>query len=502
MIASTIDAAAARFGDTPAYVAADGWPLSYRDLAARTHEVAAAFARRGIGEGDVVALVLPPIPEYVVAYGALARLGAITTGVNSRLTPDERALVLDSARPRLVVTTAALAAAPAELGPDTDQLVLTPATSSDGILADLVEPGSWVDPLPDDPDRPVAIVFTSGTTGRPRGAVFANRQLDFITLVDTGRRWGGGGAQLAGTSFAHLGPMTKFPGTLHRGGTTHLMTRWRAADALDLVEAHRMTSIAGIPTQLALMLREPDFDTRDLSCVRALVIGGGPAAPALIREARARFGAPLAVRYSCTEAGIGLGTAFDAPDEDAEVSVGHPHDGVELTVVDDRGVPVSAPEEIGEVCLRSPAVMSGYWRDPDATRAAFTPDGAARTGDLGWVDDEGRLRLAGRQGEMYVRGGYNVHPVEVEAVLAEHPAVAEIVIVARPDDVMGEVGVAVVVVAPGQPAPDLAALRAVADGRLAPHKLPEDLVIVDALALTAMDKVDRRALTAWVRARD
>ena len=129
----------------------------------------------------------------------------------------------------------------------------------------------------------------------------------------------------------------------------------------------------------------------------------------------------MAVRYACTEAGTGLGTASPTRPEDAEVSVGRAHPGVELALRDlDSGTDVR-PGEVGEVCLRSPAVMSGYWRDPEATAAAFWPDGFVRTGDLGHLDDQGRLRLVGRAKEMYVRGGYNVYPMEVEAVLAAHP---------------------------------------------------------------------------------
>jgi acyl-CoA synthetase (AMP-forming)/AMP-acid ligase II len=283
------------------------------------------------------------------------------------------------------------------------------------------------------------------------------------------------------------------------------MTHWRAHDALELVARHRVPGLGGIPTQIALMLREPDFDRFDLSCVRAIVVGGAPSTPALLREARERFAAAVAVRYSCTEAGVGLGTAFDAPSEDAEVSVGRPHHGVTVEIVDDDGATVDTVDAdragasrragpVGEVCLRSPGVMHGYWRDPDATRDAFTATGAVRTGDLGWIDEHGRLRLAGRRHERYIRGGYNVYPVEVEAVLAEHPGVADVAVVARSDAVMGEVGVAVVV--PSDPAapPTLGDLRAFGAGRLADYKLPAAVRVMDALPLTAMEKVDRRRL--------
>ncbi|MEZ5142339.1 MAG: class I adenylate-forming enzyme family protein [Acidimicrobiales bacterium] len=503
MLGDVVDEAAARFGDATAYVAADGWSLSYRELADRSRAVAAGMRRLGVTEGDVVALVLPTAPEHVVAYVAAARLGAITAGVNTRLTAPERAAVLTRAEPRLVLATPDLAPTAAAV-PVAELVEVTEADGAGALLAGLDRP-DLADDLPSlrpDPDRPVAIVFTSGTTGTPKGAVFCQRQLDAITGIDTGHRWAEapGGASLSATSLAHLGPTTKLAGTLHRGGSIVLVRRWRAAEALELTERHRMASVAGIPTQIALMLRHPDFDRRDLSSVRAIVMGGGPATPALVREARRRFGAAVATRYSCTEAGIGLGTAFDDPPEDAEETVGRPHPGVELTLVvpgDPEATPVPVGE-VGEVCLRSAAVMSGYWRDPEATVAAFTPAGAVRTGDLGWLDDRGRLHLAGRAKEMYVRGGYNVYPQAVEAVLVEHPGVAEVAVVPRPDDVMGEVGVAVVVPADPAHAPTLDDLRAVAGDRLARHELPEAIVVTDALPLTAMEKVDRRSLARRV----
>jgi len=149
--------------------------------------------------------------------------------------------------------------------------------------------------------------------------------------------------------------------------------------------------------------------------------------------------------------------------------------------------------------LRSPAVMAGYWNAPDLTAAAITPDGFVRTGDLGWIDDTGRLHLVGRSKEMYVRGGYNVYPMEVESVLAAHPAIADVAIAPRPDDVMGEIGVAVVVPREGATAPTVDELRAFAEDRLARYKLPEEVVVVDALPLTPMEKLDRRALADKVK---
>lgn len=496
MLPEVAHEAARRFRDATAYMTVGGRPISYRDLDRASDELAIGLARRALGPSSVLALMLPPGPEYLLAYLAAAKLGAITAGVNDRLAPAERAAVLALAQPALVVTAPGLVTAT----PTGVEVIEAPAAETlDDALGPLrVRDGDAPAPLPVDPDRPVAIVFTSGTTGVPKGALYCNRQLAFITATDVGDAWGSGGRGFSGTPFAHLGFMTKLAGNLRRGGTTFLMDRWRAGDALRLLAEQRMTTVAGVPTQLALMLRQPDFDRYDLDSVRFIVVGGGPVTPGLAEEARARFGAALATRYSCTEAGIGLGTAFDDPEEDAVVSVGRPHPSVDLAVLDADDRPV-ADGEVGAVCLRSPAVMSAYWNDPEATAAAFTADGYVRTGDLGWVDDRGRLRLVGRSKEMYVRGGYNVYPVEVESVLSTHPAVAAVAVVPRPDPVMGEVAVAVVVARKGAPAPALEELRAYAEPRVASYKLPEAVKIVDALPLTAMEKVDRDALARLVR---
>ena len=468
--------AANRYGDATGYVAPGGWALSYTDVDRLSDRVAVGMLDRGVRHGDVISLVLPPGVEYLVAYLAAAKLGAITAGVNHRLTTAEREAVLAVADPVLVIDDIERAASPGD------------------VLADFQRDGT-APVLPDDPDRAVAIIFTSGTTGLPKGALYTERQLAFITHTDTGDRWGGGTRTFTGTSFAHLGFMTKLPGALMRGGTTFILERWRAHDCLDLLAREGMTSVAGVPTQLALMLAEPDFDAFDLSSVQAIIVGGGPVSPGLATEARARFGAALSTRYSCTEAGIGLGTAFDDPEEDAIVSVGRPHASVDLAVLDEEDQPVTTGE-VGAVCLRSEAVMQGYWHDPEATRSAFTASGHVRTGDIGWVDDTGRLRLVGRTKEMYVRGGYNVYPVEVEGVLSTHPAIRAVAVVPRHDPVMGEIGV-VVVVSDG-PTPTLTDIRGFAAQQLAHHKLPEAMVALDALPLTAGDKIDRRALAALV----
>lgn len=504
-LASTVPEAARRFGDTPAFVAAGGgWAITYADLDRLSDEVAVALAARGVHEGSVVALTLPSTVEYVVAYAAAAKLGAITAGVNPRYTPAERAAVLGVARPDLVLTTAGLDDPGLDASlPDVPRVVIEPADHADGVLAGLrahAPPGSAPPPLadPDDPERLVCIVFTSGTTGTPKGAMFGNRELAAITASDVGDRWGGGGPMIASTQLAHIGSMTKLPWYLRLGTTTYLLGHWRAGDVLRLVAEHRVTSLGGVAPQLALMLRAPEMDELDVSCVETIIMGGAFSPPALVDEARRRFGAAYSIRYSSTESGgIGLGTAFDADDEEeAFFTVGRPRGDVEVSVRDEHDEPV-ADGEVGELCLRSSCTMRGYWGDPEATAVALA-GGWLHTGDLARIDERGLVRLAGRKKEMYIRGGYNVYPVEVEAVLASHPGVADVAVVPRPEPVMGEIGVAVVV--PRDPAsvPSLDELRSFAADRLASYKLPEALEVVEVLPLTAMQKVDRAALRARV----
>ena len=463
MLAEVVTEAARRFGDAVAVVAPDGRPTTYAELDRLSDAAAAEMQRMGAGIGSVVALALPASTEYIVGYAAAAKIGAITAGVNPRLTANEQAKMLDLVAPTLTFTETA---------------AITALTSADGATPDAVAA---------DDDRPVAIVFTSGTTGVPKGAVFANRQLRAVSQIDVGGKWGGGDNNVAAVSLAHVGFMTKLPWYLMSGGTRYLFDKWDAETNLRLIEEHRMTNVGGVAPQVALMLRHPNFEKYDVSSVRTVVLGGGPAPVPLQREAQKGFGAAISVRYSSTETGgCGTGTSFEDPIGD-EYGVGKPRGPIDVAIRDD------------EVCVRSPAVMSGYYGDADATAAAFTDDGFVRTGDLGWIDDDGRLHLSGRSKEMYVRGGYNVFPAEVETVLLDHPSVAGVAVVAKPDLVMGERAVAVVVARRGAPEPSLAELRDFAKGRIASYKLPDELLLVDEIPLTAMDKVDRRALEARVR---
>ena len=472
-LAATVAEAATRFGGRPAFVDPDGTPLTYLELHRRSDAVAAGLIRRGLGPGALVALTLPSTSAWVLAHVAAAKVGATSAGVNPRLTGPERDACLERVQPDLVLAT------------------------PDDVLG-LARDGSTPDSPTNDPDRPTSVVFTSGTTGAPKGAWFTDRQLTAITTYDIGDRWGSDPfPQFGSTQFAHVGFTTKLAWYLRLGTTTHLLDRWKASDVLDLVARTRISTIGAVAPQIALLLQDPDFDRRDLSSVKLLVAGGAASPPALVSEARSRFDAAYSIRWSSTESGgVGTATGPDDTDDVALYTVGRPRPGMAVEARQPDGE-VLPPGVTGELWLRSRALTSGYWRDPEATAATLV-DGWLRTGDLGRVDPDGTVTLSGRSSEMYIRGGYNVHPSEVASVLSTHPGVMDVTVVPRSDEVLGEVGVAVIVPRDPTEVPSLESLRAHAAQHLAHFKLPEATVVVDVLPLTSMQKVDRTALIELV----
>ena len=459
--------AARRFGDRTAWIGPDG-TFTYSELDRRSDWVAGGLAEAGVCLGDRVVITRRSDGDYLVAVVAVAKLGAVAVGINPSLAPAEQEALIALADPALV------------LGPDESLPVGRPQP-----------------PLEPDPDRLAAIVFTSGTTGTPKGAMFTDRELDAVRRIDLGPladEWGTGGPLLAATQFAHIGITTKLAWYLRRGSTIIGLAKWRADDVLEAVARHRIESIGGVAPQIALLLRSTRFDDLDLSCVTTLIVGGAFSPPALVAAARERFCATYSIRYSSTETGgTGLATAFDADDDEALHSIGRPRPGVQAKVVDPMTCEISPPGDVGELCVRTPSQMIGYWRNPEAT-AATIRDGWIHTGDLALLDERGLVRLRGRIKEQYVRGGYNVAPAEVEAALSDHPLVIDLAIAPRTDEVMGEIGVAIVVPADPRHPPTLDQLRSHAADRIAAWKLPEALVLVDELPLTPMLKIDRRSL--------
>lgn len=494
LLAEILRKTGAEIGDRIAYVSADGWPITYRELDRLSDELAVGLLQRGVREGDVVGLAMPSNPDYIVAYGALDKIGACAAGVNPFLMARERRDALATATPAFVIATTELCDG---IPDDTRVLEITAADAPDAMMRNLRVANEAPPILPADPDRKMAIVFTSGSTGLPKGALFREGTMRAIFDMDNSGSAGYSGTahSVSATQWAHVGGMTKIAWMLSGGGTTHLMHKWKASTVMEYTSRYKMPALNAGPSQVALMLRVPNFDDYDFSSVRAIIAGMGPSSPGLIVEARERFKCAYSVRYSSTESGgIGCATALDAPDEETFYTVGRPRPGVECKVVDEDGreVPVG---EVGEMALRHPGVFDGYYNNPDETARTLV-DGWLRTGDLGVQDDRGCFRVSGRIKEMFIRGGYKIYPVEVEKVLSEHPKVANIAIVPRPDPVMTEIGVAVVV--PRDPAnpPTLDELRDFAADKLARYKIPERIRYQDEIPMNSSYKMDRLSMKA------
>jgi acyl-CoA synthetase (AMP-forming)/AMP-acid ligase II len=469
--------------------------------------VAGLLNRHGVGPGTVVCLLLPSSIDYMVCYAASLRLGAITSGVNLRLGAAEVTSILDRTCPTVTIIDDGLVA---PVGPAGTVICRSVCMAS----FDGPPPDAWPRLVPSDP---VAVVWTSGTTGLPKGAVFDHDNLRAVAeaadvLSQAGDR------RLSPLPFAHVGSMTRVWDEAANAVTTVITpTPWKAADALGIMSTERITVAQGVPTQWALVLARPEIAEADLSSLRIAGTGASRVPPELVAAMREALGVPVVVRYTSTEASLGTGTVPGDPDGAVATSVGRPVPGVELRVTDDGtegradpGVEASTPGDVGRVRLRSAAVMRGYWGGPAtgpgasglvldqaATDEVLDADGWLTTGDFGYLDDDGRLHLAGRANELYIRGGYNVYPAEVEMALCDYPDLDQVAVVGVPDLVLGEIGVAFVVLATGvepDPALLLAGLRAAARRTLADYKAPDRVVIVDRLPLTSMMKVDKMDL--------
>ncbi len=501
-VVSLLRQAAQVNGDLEAYVepAGEGGRrhLTFAEWDRAADGVAGDLARRGVRKGDVVCLLLPSSIDYAVLYAALLRLGAITSGINPRMGAGEMASIVERAAPVLLVA-----------DPDT--------TTPDITGVDVVErsematawaedpPGQW--PLLG-PHDPVAVVWTSGTTGQPKGALFDHANLAAVAR-GTDALSQPGDRRLSPLPFAHVGYMTRAWDEIANAVTTIITpTPWRADDAIRIMADESVTVAQGVPTQYTLMLASADLARADLGALRVVGTGAARVPAALVAEVRRRFGVPVVVRYTSTEASLGTGTTLTSSDEEVATTVGRPVAGVELAIVDDQGtaVPVGS---VGRVLLRSAATMRGYWGrgpgrgrradeliDAEATAAVLGADGWLTTGDFGRLTTGGNLQLSGRAHERYIRGGYNIYPAEVEETLSSHPGVARVAVVGVPDDVLGEIGVAVVEAKAGASAPDLGELRAHCARSLSDYKAPDALVVVDELPLTPMMKVDPAALAA------
>lgn len=484
VLGEALAAAARQFGEREAYV--DGADrITFGAWHGQADAVAAELAARGVRHGDVVALMLPSGIDFAVAYAATLRLGAVATGLGTRLGVQETTGILDQCRPTLVIRDA---------GADLP-LVRSrfPLMSREELVAARHGAPRSFRREQVAPDDPAVITWTSGTTGAPKGAWYDHRGLA-AAAVTSGVMSAPFDRRLFATPFAHAGYLAKVWDQLAWGIALVISpVPWKAADMADLLERERVTVAAGAPTQWAKLLEEPGIERRALPRLRLGVSATAPAPPELVERVNRVLGTPLVVRYAMTESPSISGTDPEDPPEVQFRTVGRPQTGVEAEVVDDDGHPL-APGTVGHVRVRGACVMRGYWRDPERTAEALDEEGWLRTGDLGTFTPEGHLVLTGRSTDVYLRGGYNIYPLEVENVLGEHPRIAQVAVVGTPAPVIGEIGVAFVVPRDASDPPSLEELRAWTRRRLADYKAPDRLEIVDALPLTPMLKVDRTVL--------
>jgi long-chain acyl-CoA synthetase len=440
--------------------------VTYAELAAGAASYAKRFERDGIRPGDRIALRLPNRPAYVAAYyGALA-VGAIVVPLNVLLREGEVETRLAHATPELVVA------------PDDPE---PPAT--DAPLA----------PLPRDAGDAAVILYTSGTSGDPKGAVLTHGSLQVAAEAAAGALALSPDDVLLGSApLSHVLAMSSgMNASIVTGAQLLLVERFDAADTLDEMARAGVTILLGVPTMcIALCAAAPAAAA--LPPIRIAHVGGAPVPAEVAREFEATFGGEVAEGYGLTEMS-GIATTYGRDQRRKPGSVGTPRGSTELRVVSLDGRPLPAGET-GEVQLRGPSVIRGYWRDDAATAAAIDADGWLATGDMGYVDADGCLFLVDRKKDVILRGGYSVYPREVEEVLYAHPDVAEVAVVGVPHPTLGEEIAALVVPRAAAAATDPAAIREYARERLAAYKYPREIVLVESLPKGPTGKVLKRAI--------
>lgn len=441
--------------------------------------IAAGLIRAGVAPGARVALLAVPSAAAIAALHGLARIGGTVVPLGTGLTAAELAAAAEVTDPQVVIHGPNFGAAAAALGRPT--LALDELTAGDPGRQPFAAP-------PTDPAAPAAIVLTSGTTSRPKAVV-----LSATALIASAEAW-----------LAALPPATGWLLTLGLNHVAGLGVVWRAdrsgvplvvlpgsdpaAIAAALADDPAPSHVSLVPTTLVRLL-DGAADGRAPSTLRAVLVGGGPISPVLVTRA-IEAGWPVVPTYGLSEAGSGVTALPTAEAAHHPGSAGRPLPGVEVRIAE--------PDEdgVGEILVASPARFSGYLGDPDATEAAFTDGHWLRTGDLGRLDGDGRLRVVDRRTDRIVRGGENVSPAEVEAVLRDHPAIAEAAVVARRDATFGHVPIAVVVLRDGHGDPGDDDLARFCRARLAAFKVPTAFIRVDALPRTGAGKLRRAELRA------
>jgi long-chain acyl-CoA synthetase len=488
-LAANLARNADRSPDSPA-VRLDDAILTYADLAEHSSRAAGLLAEHGVGPGDRVAIMLPNMPEFAVLYYGTLRAGAVVVPMNPLLKEREVTYYLRDSSARLIF---------AWHGCATDAAAAASVTGAGCVVVDagfgaLLAAAA---PVPDLVDRAgsdtAVILYTSGTTGQPKGAELTHANLttnadinatDLIQIRPDDVIFGGL------PLFHSFGQTCALNSAIRTGACLTLVARFTPDKALEVLDRDRVTVFEGVPTMYVALLNAPDRDRYDLSTLRVCVSGGSSLPMEVMRGFEQAFGCMILEGYGLSE--TSPVASFNHPDRPRKPgSIGTPIRGVEMRAVDPAGKDV-AVGDVGEIVIRGHNVMKGYWGRPDATAEA-TLDGWFRSGDLARIDDDGYFYIVDRLKEMIVRGGYKVYPREVEEVLYEHPAVAEAAVIGVPDASLGEEVGAAVVLRPGQTT-TAEEIREHVKSQVAAFKYPRQVWFLDALPKGATGKVLKREI--------
>jgi long-chain acyl-CoA synthetase len=502
-IGGVLRAAAERAPDRPALISGDPDPARrrqwrYGELLAGAERAAQALLAR-FEPGDRVAVWAANCPEWVLLEFAAGLADVTLVTVNPAYQADELAHVLGHSGARGVVLAA-------DYRGSSLPAILASVRGRLPRLREVIPLGEWDrfcasggGSLPEvDPADPAQILYTSGTTGRPKAAVLTHRG-----LTNNARLAGAAIGMRAGESLVNPMPLFHVAGgglltlgIVQGTGTQVLMPHFDPGLALELTETYRGVCFGGVPTMLTALLSHPSLARRDLSSLRYALSGGAPVPAELVRRVEATLGIPFVITFAQTESSCSITVTRpgDTPDDRAE-TLGRPLPQTEVKIIDPRTGVTLAPGTVGEICTRGYLVMLGYLNDAEATGAAIDSDGWLHTGDLGSMDERGYCRIAGRIKEMIIRGGENIYPREIEAVLLNHPAVAEVAVVGVADRFWGEVVGAVIRTTADAP-PTEAELCEFCRGRLAAYKIPARWLFTSSFPLTSTGKIRKDVLSA------
>jgi len=465
--------------------------ITYAELAGAAAGWATRFQTLGVQRGDRIALALPNTPAFIAAYFGAQLAGAAVVLINPQYRHTELNHLLSDSAPTIVVATDDNEAILTAVMPPNRPHVLKPSAELCG--APIADPTSFALPAA---GEMALIAYTSGTTGRAKGAVHTHASLSAnCDAILNAWHWTASDRLLLMLPLFHVhGLGVGVHGTIRSGASLELHPRFDAEIALQRMNDPAITLFFGVPTMYVRLIEVARRSEVPKHHIRLFVSGSAPLSPQTFADFAALFGQQILERYGMTETGMNLTNPYYG--ERRPGSVGIPFPGQEARIVDrTTGQPLPAGQ-IGEIQVRGPHLFQGYWRNPTATAAVFTADGWFNTGDLGFVDDDGYFHITGRSRELIISGGFNIYPREVEEVLSQHPAVVECAVYGQPDPDLGEIPVAAVVTN-GQP---VTADELIAHCRqyLAAYKRPRRIRFVNALPRNALGKVQRHLLAGEV----